>query len=107
MPAEPAIKRAAVFVDGQNLFHAAREAFGYTYPNYDVLALGRAICDARGWTPSEIRFYTGIPDAADDARRHRFWTAKLAVMGRQGGTEHTFLAGEGKGVDVRPGPRPR
>lgn len=120
MPAEPAIKRAAVFVDGQNLFHAAREAFGYTYPNYDVLALGRAICDAKGWTPSEVHFYTGIPDPADDVRWHRFWTAKLAVMGRQGvhvfsrvlryrnrtvrlpdGTEHTFLAGEEKGIDVR------
>ena len=37
MPAEPAIKRAVIFVDGQNLYHAAREAFGYTYPNYDRL----------------------------------------------------------------------
>ena len=32
---EPAIKRAIAFVDGQNLFYAAKEAFGYTYPNYD------------------------------------------------------------------------
>ena len=30
------VRRAVVFVDGQNLFHAAREAFGYTYPSYDV-----------------------------------------------------------------------
>ena len=120
MPAEPTIKRAVIFVDGQNLFHAAREAFGYTYPNYDIFTLGRAICGAQGWTPGEIRFYTGIPDPAEDARWHQFWTAKLAVMGRQGvqvfsrtlryrnrtvrlpdGTEHTFLAGEEKGIDVR------
>jgi hypothetical protein len=33
MPAEPPIKRVTAFVDGQNLFHAAREAFGYSYPN--------------------------------------------------------------------------
>ena len=32
---EPAIKRAIAFVDGQNLFYAAKEAFGYSYPNYD------------------------------------------------------------------------
>jgi hypothetical protein len=34
--AEPPVKRAFVFIDGQNLFHAAKEAFGYSYPNYDV-----------------------------------------------------------------------
>ena len=32
-------RRTVAFVDGQNLFHAAREAFGYTYPNYEVRAL--------------------------------------------------------------------
>lgn len=42
MPAEPAIKRAVAFVDGQNLFYAARAAFGYHFPNYDVLALQAA-----------------------------------------------------------------
>jgi len=47
-----------VFVDGQNLFHAARAAFDRTYPDYDVHALGRAICASNGWTPNEIRFYT-------------------------------------------------
>jgi hypothetical protein len=26
------VKRAFVFIDGQNLFHAAKEAFGYPYP---------------------------------------------------------------------------
>lgn len=50
MPVEPSAKRAVVFVDGQNLFHAAREAFGYTYPNYDVLSLARRICEEHGWT---------------------------------------------------------
>lgn len=38
MPPEPLNKRTVVFVDGQNLFHAARESFGCTYPNYDILA---------------------------------------------------------------------
>ena len=40
-PVETSVKRAVAFVDVQNLYHAAREAFGYTYPNYDVSALLR------------------------------------------------------------------
>ena len=49
MRVEPDLKRAAAFVDGQNLYHAAREAFGYTYPNYAPHALSLAICKAKGW----------------------------------------------------------
>lgn len=120
MPSEPALKRTVVFVDGQNLFHAAREAFGYAHPNYDVAALARAVCHANRWDLKQVRFYTGIPDPADNAFWHHFWSGKLAVMGRQGvyvfsrslryrnrtvklpdGTTHTFLAGEEKGIDVR------
>jgi hypothetical protein len=41
---EPEIKRGVVLVDGQNLFYGAREAFGYHYPNYDVLKLSQKIC---------------------------------------------------------------
>ena len=48
MPAKPPVKRTIAFFDGQNLFHAVRAAFGYTYPNYDVKALAQAICAARG-----------------------------------------------------------
>jgi uncharacterized LabA/DUF88 family protein len=120
MPPEPALKRTVVFVDGQNLFHAVREAFGYTYPNYDIRALAERVCADQGWQLSQARFYTGIPDAHDDPRWHGFWSAKLAVMGRQeirvfsrslryrnrtvhlpDGTTHAFLAGEEKGIDVR------
>ena len=81
---EPSEKRAVVFVDGQNLFHAARDAFGCTFPDYDISALARALTARQGWALAGVRFYTGIPDAADNAHWHRFWTAKLAVMGRQG-----------------------
>ena len=120
MAVEPRVKRAAVFIDGQNLFHSVRAAFGYTYPNYDVLGLARTLCAAGGWTLVRTKFYTGIPDAADDPFWHTFWSGKLAVMGRQGvsvfsrslryqntvirwpdGSVHTILTGEEKGVDVR------
>lgn len=109
-----------MFIDGQNLFHAAREAFGYTYPNSDVLALAQTVCRAQGWNLAQVRFYAGIPDSGDDPLWHGFWSRKLAIMGRQGvrvfsrslryrnksvrladGSTHTFLAGGEKGIDVR------
>ncbi|MGA3284032.1 MAG: NYN domain-containing protein [Verrucomicrobiota bacterium] len=120
MFAEPPIKRTVAFIDGQNLFYAARNAFGHTYPNYDVSALATAICQKQNWSLAQVRFYTGLPDAADDPVWNHFWTAKLAQMGRQGvhvfsralryrnqtvrlpdGQTHTFLVGQEKGVDVR------
>jgi uncharacterized LabA/DUF88 family protein len=120
MAGEPERKRAVAFVDGQNLYFGAREAFGYTYPNYDVKALAQALCAQHGWDLMEVHFYTGVPDETDNKRWNRFWSHKLAAMGRQGvqvysrplryrnrrvhlpdGSEFTFLAGEEKGVDVR------
>ena len=120
MPPEPTTKRTVAFVDGQNLFYAARDAFGHTYPNYDVPALARAVCAAKGWHPIQVRFYTGIPDVSDNPFWNPFWVNKLRTMSWQGayvfsrplryrerkvklpdGTEHTFLVGEEKGIDVR------
>lgn len=120
MPAEPLVKRTVAFIDGQNLFHSVKSAFGYTHPNYDVKALALAICAARGWQLDQVRFYTGVPDSTDNAMWNGFWAAKLLAMSRQGvwtfsrslryrnqtvklpdGTSHAFLATEEKGVDVR------
>ena len=58
------------------------EAFGYTYPNYDVHALATTVCKAQGWVLAETRFYTGVPSAEEDPFWHNFWNAKLAQMGR-------------------------
>jgi uncharacterized LabA/DUF88 family protein len=120
MPPEPQVKRTVSFIDGQNLFHAARESFGYTYPNYDVVALSGNICTRMGWQLVESRFYTGIPDPLDDPFWNHFWMAKLRVMSWQkihiysrslryrnrrvtlpDGRDYTFLTGEEKGIDVR------
>jgi hypothetical protein len=117
---EPPVKRTVAFMDGQNLFHSVRESFGYTYPNFDVLALAKTICASQGWELAQVRFYTGIPDPSDDGFWNHFWVVKLRVMSWQGvrvfsrplryrnrrvrlpdGTEHTYLAGEEKGIDVR------
>ena len=120
MSGEPPIRPAIAFVSGQNLFHATHEAFGYTYPNYDVAALAKQVCARQGWRLVGVRFYTGIPDVGDNPRWHSFWVRKLAAMGQRGvvvysrplryrnrrvhlpdGTQHSFLTGEEKGIDVR------
>ena len=117
---EPAIKKAIVFIDGQNLFYAAKEAFGYHFPNYDVIALANAVCAQREWGLAQVRFYTGIPDPSADYNKSYFWSGKLLEMSRRGvhtfsrslryrhktvrlpdGSKHTFLTGEEKGIDVR------
>jgi len=82
MPHQPEMPRAIAFVDGQNLFNAAKEAFGYDYPNYDVLKLAQEVASGNGWTLIQTCFYTGIPEPKDP--RHAFWSNKLANLGRQG-----------------------
>ena len=86
MTIEPSSKRAIAFFDGQNLYHAARRAFGYSYPNYDPIALAAAVSVAQRRELAEVRFYTGIPDRQDDPFWHYFWANKLSHLGRRGAT---------------------
>jgi uncharacterized LabA/DUF88 family protein len=116
----PPNPRAIAFVDGQNLFHAARKAFGRSYPDFDIHALASCVCETAGWTLAQTRFYTGLHHPEANRFWHDFWLAKLAIMRGQGvevytrpvryrvktvrlpdGKEHTFQAGEEKGIDVR------
>jgi hypothetical protein len=120
MPSEPSTKRAVAFFDGQNLFYASKEAFGYPFPNYDPKLLTEHVCSAKGWSVAGIHFYTGVPSAADKPFWNHFWAAKMAVMGTRGirtfsrplryrnqtvaltdGTLTVTLVGQEKGVDVR------
>jgi uncharacterized LabA/DUF88 family protein len=117
---EPTVKRAIGFVNGQNLFYAAKQAFGYSYPNFDPKRLTEVVAAAQGWTPLGTHFYSGVPDPADNPFWSHFWNAKLAVMGTQGvvsytrplryrnqtialpgGGSTTVLVGQEKGIDVR------
>jgi len=119
-PSEPQLKRAAVFVDGQNLYYSIREAFGYFSPNYDILKLAQAVCERQAWQLAQTNFYTGVPSALDSDSWHHFWVAKLGAMGHQGikvfsrplryrnkaillpdGTATVTMVGQEKGVDVR------
>jgi hypothetical protein len=74
-PSAPPAKRVVAFVDGQNLFHAAMEAFGYDYPNYHPLALADRLCENRNWRCQHLRFYTGVPKLEDNPFWHNFWAA--------------------------------
>lgn len=113
-------KQAIAFIDGQNLFHSVKTAFGYNFPNFDVLKLSKAVIESKGWELKQVRFYTGVPAASDNPRWNHFWNAKLANMGRRGvytysrplkyrnqvvglpnGEATTVLVGQEKGIDVR------
>ena len=81
---EPEVKRAVVFIEGQNLYHAARHAFGYTYPNYEIAKLANKICSDKGWELNGIRFYTGVPKRGVDPLWHEFWSRKLRSAKKEG-----------------------
>jgi uncharacterized LabA/DUF88 family protein len=78
------------------------------------------VCKKHGWNLVQAKFYTGVPDASDDAMWNRFWVGKMAVMGKASievfsrplryrndtvklpnGSTHTFLRGSEKGIDIR------
>lgn len=120
MPVEPSIKRVMTFFDGQNLFHHAKGAFGYQYPNYDPRKLAESVCSSKGWQLAGIHFYTGVPSQIDKPFWSHFWTAKMAVMGTRrirtfsrplryrnqtivlaGGNTAVAPVGQEKGIDVR------
>jgi uncharacterized LabA/DUF88 family protein len=118
--APPAVLRAHVFFDGQNLFKTAKAAFGYTYPNYDPIALARFVCAQKNLQCDKIHFYTGAHRQNENAFWYDFWTRKLGALGTRGvdvysrslaycdekvtlpdGTTTTVRLPREKGVDVR------
>ncbi len=84
-PVEPLPARAIAFIDGMNLFNAAKRAWLYNVPTYDAHALADAVCAKNGWNLVESRFYVGLPGESVDPRRHYWWRAKLRAMQGRGG----------------------
>jgi uncharacterized LabA/DUF88 family protein len=89
-------------------------------PNYEPVALARAVCSGPRWTLERVRFYTGLRDPRDDPFWYSFWSANLAAMKSDGievitrplryrrvtvrlpdGGTHSFVSREEKGIDVR------
>ena len=117
---EPSNKRVSFFIDGQNLFHSVKEAFGYRHPNYDVRKLSRCVCQKQGWgEPVSIHFYTGVHRKGKSPQWHGFWRRKLDEMKKDGvsvfsrpllysrivrdseESPHPEFIGREKGIDVR------
>ena len=122
MPVEPDIKRAVSFIDGQNLYRHAKDAFGHHHPNYDPRRLADAVCADRGWVNHGVRFYTGVPSADRTPMWHGYWTRRLTAMRRSGiavtsrplryrvervrlsdGSVHELPVAREKGIDLRLG----
>lgn len=120
MAEEPAIKYAMAFIDGQNVYQHAKDAFGHHHPNYDPLKLHSAVCARHNWTPTLVRFYTGIPNAAESPMWAGYWAKRILFMKRAGvhvttrplryrkervvdasGRETIITTPQEKGVDVR------
>lgn len=100
--------RTLVQIDGQNLFHLAKYAWGpsspYDYPSYDVQNLAlRLVSMVPGRILAETRFYTGVPDQGLRPTLNRFWTNKLRHIRNQGVQVYRGrinAGGQEKGVDV-------
>lgn len=78
---KPSPCRVHAFIDGQNLYHAVKRVFGYTFPNYDPLRLAQTVA---ALTPDrqllQVHFYTGIPPLDQNPRWHAFWSEKIRAM---------------------------
>lgn len=102
--------RAIVFIDGQNLYHLAKNLWApvgsspYTYPSYDVNKVAQAlVLRVPGRTLEQIRFYTGVPNSNASPFWHAFWTNKLRYMRNRGVAVYAGRinqSGQEKGVDV-------
>ena len=105
--------RTIAFIDGQNLHHSAKEAWGictsgvYGWPSYDVKKLSIAIANrVAGRCLTEIRFYSGVPNPRIGRKRafwFGFWSNKMRYMESQGIYVYrgrVNIGGQEKGVDV-------
>jgi uncharacterized LabA/DUF88 family protein len=118
--AAPPRPRVFAYFDGQNLFNAAKRAFGEDKVRYDPLQLARLVCSREDWNLLKVFFYTGVPPYQKSRFLNIFWELKIHSMKRRGinchtrelmyrrrdvtlddGSEHQVSVAEEKGIDVR------
>ena len=122
------VKNVMAFIDGQNLYQHAKEAFGHHHPNYDPVKLHHAVCAAHGWRPTLTQFYTGVPSQIESPMWAAYWSNRVLALKRAGvsvttrairyrkewlfdedgepiiqsdGTHKTVTTPQEKGIDVR------
>jgi hypothetical protein len=72
---EATTQRTVVFVDYQNMYRSAREAFGWVsggghFGNFRPYGLGRQVVRERGRVLSQVRVYTGIHTPQRNPKQH-------------------------------------
>lgn len=75
--------RAMIWVDGQNLFHSVKKHFDRREPDYDIVALSKALCSSKGWELAQLRFYSGVPTHEEQPHWASYWDRKLDNMRNQ------------------------
>jgi hypothetical protein len=111
----PRLKRTVVFIDAQNVYRTAREAYGWENEssrrgNFRPLALGQLLTAAEDRELVDVRVYTGVPSQARDDQGYRAARKRFGTWENEGkGLVHVlernlqYRRGEGpreKGVDV-------
>jgi uncharacterized LabA/DUF88 family protein len=111
---------AMAFIDGQNLYQHAKDAFGHHHPNFDPIKLHSMVCARQGWTPNLVRFYTGIPSPRESPMWAGYWSNRVLALKRAGvlvttrplryrtsyafdenGDQKIVTVAQEKGIDVR------
>ena len=80
----PHTLRTVVFIDGQNMYKGAREAFDWQhekghYGNFRPLGLGRLLTHEPHRELRQVRFYQGVPDPNRNARGHAITQRRIAA----------------------------
>ena len=112
-PPRPLPTRVVVFVDGQNLYHRARELFGWPWVHPVWLARALVEEDRSRYGPhshvlAAVRYYTGIHDPNRRPKEHAALATRLERYRRDGAQVFPIPLrydpdgrGREKGVDIR------
>lgn len=67
-----------VFIDGQNLYLSARQAFDLRYPDFDIVKIGEKVSDQMDPSAKPvIHFYIGMPVRKYSPKWTEFWSNKV------------------------------
>ena len=77
------LKTAIFYFDAQNLYRRAKEVFpNVKYPNFDPIALSKLVAQKYSLKVKTIKFYTGVPPKKRNPYWNKFWSKKLAILGK-------------------------